>query len=81
MDFDIQLFPWHRVFLSHLGKKFLAFMKPGSSLLCSQNPPLNPILSRLNPVHISASCFSKIHYNIIFPPIPQFSKFFPLEIL
>jgi hypothetical protein len=33
-----------------------------------KNPPLTPILSHVNPVHITASYFSKIRFNIKFPP-------------
>jgi hypothetical protein len=33
-----------------------------------KNPPLVPILSQINPVHITPFCLSKIHFNIIHPP-------------
>jgi hypothetical protein len=38
--------------LSHV-EKFPAFMETEGSLLCSELPLLNPILSQFNPVHIS----------------------------
>jgi hypothetical protein len=33
-----------------------------------KSPPLVPILSQMNPVHIIPSYLSKIHFNIIYPP-------------
>jgi hypothetical protein len=33
------------------------------------NPPLDPILGQMNPVHVYTSCFFKVHFNIIFPPM------------
>jgi hypothetical protein len=33
-----------------------------------KSPPLVPILRQMNPVHITQSYFSKIHFNIILPP-------------
>jgi hypothetical protein len=41
-------------------------MEPEGSL-----PPLVPILSHMNPVHILSPYFPKIHYNIIFPSMPR----------
>jgi hypothetical protein len=34
----------------------------------NRSPPLTPILSQTNPVHITPAYFSKISFNIIFPP-------------
>jgi hypothetical protein len=33
-----------------------------------KTPPLVPILSQINPIHIILSCLSKIHFNIVHPP-------------
>jgi hypothetical protein len=43
-------------------------MEPEGSLPCSQQPPLVPILSQINPIHIMPSYLSKIHFNIVHPP-------------
>jgi hypothetical protein len=33
-----------------------------------KSPPLVPILRQMNPVHITPSYLSKIHFNVIHPP-------------
>jgi hypothetical protein len=43
------------------------FMKPESSLLCSQSSPLNLITTKINLVHILTPSFSKIHFFNIVP--------------
>jgi hypothetical protein len=37
----------------------------GVSLSCSQEPPLIPVLSQMNPVHIVTLYSSKILFNIV----------------
>jgi hypothetical protein len=43
-------------------------MEPEGSLTFSQEPPLVPILSQINPVHTNLNYLSKIYLNIIHPP-------------
>jgi hypothetical protein len=33
-----------------------------------KSPPLVPILSQTNPIHIIPFCIAKIHFNIVHPP-------------
>jgi hypothetical protein len=44
------------------------FMEPEASLPCSQDFPLVPILSQINPIHTIPSYLSKMHFNIVHPP-------------
>jgi hypothetical protein len=44
-------------------------MEPEGSLLYSQEPINCPVLSQINPVHVLASNFFNIHFNIILPYI------------
>ena len=49
-------------------------LSPKVSLQHSQDPFTYPILSQINPVHISPTHFLKIHFNIILPPKTGSSK-------
>jgi len=55
-------------------------MGPGGSSPCSQEPPLIPILSQMNPVHNFTLCFFK--NNLLFkinilPSMPRSSELLP----
>jgi len=51
-------------------------MDSESSLPCSQNPPLVPILTQMRPVHAFSSYFPKIYSNIIFEFTRRVSEWF-----
>jgi len=53
--------------ITQLVKKSPAFRKQEDSLLCSQELATVHILSQMNPFHIFAPYFPKIHSNIILP--------------
>jgi hypothetical protein len=46
-------------------------MEPEGSLPCSQEPATFPILSQMNPIHISKPYFLKIHLNVVLPSTPK----------
>jgi hypothetical protein len=52
---------------------FQHFMEPDCSLPYSQEPPVVPIMSQINPVHAIQSYFSKFRFNIILPPTSRYS--------
>jgi hypothetical protein len=41
-----------------------------------KSPPPDTILSHMNPIHTPKPYFSAIHFNIILPSTPRFSKWF-----
>jgi hypothetical protein len=51
---------------------FPSLMKAYGSLPCSQQPPLDPILSQLNPVHPLTHYFPKIRLSIIIPSTSRY---------
>jgi hypothetical protein len=53
------------------------FMEPEGSLSCSQEPPLVPILSQINPIHTIPSYLSKIQFNKVRPPTSWSSPWSP----
>jgi hypothetical protein len=69
-----ELTPWSCVIeempVSHLLKSIITLMKPDGSLLCLQQSAIGPC-PEPNEDHTIPSCFSKIHFNIIFPPISK----------
>jgi hypothetical protein len=42
-------------------------MESDGSLLCSQEPPLAPILNQMNAMHTPTAYFFYIHFNIVLP--------------
>jgi len=44
-----------------------------------KNPPRDPVMSQINPVHILTQYFSKIHFNIILPFTPRSPFRFPQQ--
>jgi hypothetical protein len=67
-------------------EEFLSILWNPKVLPCSQEPPLVPILSQINPIHTIRSYRSKIHFNIVHPlrlglPSGLFPSGFPTNIL
>jgi hypothetical protein len=54
--------------------KIPAFVQPDVSLPCSENSPLDLVLSLLNPVHTFTPYFLETHPNIILPTAPRFPQ-------
>jgi hypothetical protein len=70
--FPLSITQWSRVFLkkllvAQLVKKFAAFY--GIQKFITVLTRADPILSKMNPVHILTSRFFKIHFNIILLPV------------
>jgi hypothetical protein len=41
----------------------------------NNSPPLDTVLSQMNPIHILPTYFTTIHFNIILPSTPRFSEY------
>ena len=67
----------------HLFKKFPAFYGTRKFITAFTwaPPPSVPILNHISPVHTLKSHFLKIHFNIIFPPMPASSEWFFYSVL
>jgi len=65
---------------SSSSRNYPHFMEPGVLLPHSQSPPLAPILSQTNPIHVLPIDLCKIHFNIILPSTPRCSKVYFLQV-
>jgi hypothetical protein len=74
------LTPWCRILfekliVTHLVKKHPAFLcDPKVHYRVHTSPPLDPILTQLNPVRPIDRYLPKVHLNVIFPPTPRSSQ-------
>jgi hypothetical protein len=75
------LTPWCRILFEkliviQLVKKYPAFLwNPNVHYRVHTSPPLDPVLSQLNPVHPIDPYLPKVHLNVIFPPTPRSSHY------
>jgi len=81
-----QLTPWRKVFLSELHSASQEFphilWNPKVYYHAHKSPPLESILSQINPIHILQPYFHKIHSNIIFLSAPMYlNGLLPSDIL
>jgi hypothetical protein len=74
------LTPWCRALFEKLNvtqfvRKYPTFLWNLKAHYCVHKcPPLDPILSQLNPVHPIDPHLPKVHLNIILPPTPRSSE-------
>jgi hypothetical protein len=72
--------PWCRILfekliVTQLVKKYPAFLwNPKVHYRVQTSPPLDPVLSQLNPVHPIDPYLLKVHLNVILPPTPRSSQ-------
>jgi hypothetical protein len=70
------LTPWCRILLeklivTQLVKKYPFLWNPKVHYHVHTSPPLDPILSQLNPVRLIDPSLPKAHLNVILPPTPR----------
>jgi hypothetical protein len=74
------LTPWWRIlfeklFVTQLVKKYPAFLQnPKVHHHVHKSPPLDPILSQMNPAHPIDPYLQKVHFNVILPSRPRSSQ-------
>jgi hypothetical protein len=70
------LAPWCRILfekliVTQLVKKYPFLWNPKVHYLVHTSPPLDPILSQLNPIRLIDSYLPKVNLNVILPPTPE----------
>jgi hypothetical protein len=77
------LTPWFRIlfeklFVTQLIKKYLASSRnPKVHYRAYKSPPLDPILSQLNPVRLIDTYLPKVYLDVILSPTPRSSQWSP----
>jgi hypothetical protein len=66
---------FEKLIVTQLVKKYPDFLwNPKVHYRVHTSPPLDPILSRLNPVRPIDPYSPKVHLNVILPPMPRSSQ-------
>jgi hypothetical protein len=77
---ESELTPWCRILfekliVTHLVKKYPTFLwNLKVHHRVHKSPPLDPILSQMNPVCPIYPCLPEVHFNVIHPPMPRSSQ-------